>query len=485
MYKRFTARLFIYILSAIPALTLAQSANTDSMRNLLKQELPDTARVKLLWQLARDMGVYNPDTAQYLAQQSLFLARKLHYTEGESRALGILANTMTKIGNYPRALELNILKLKIEEKRNTPRNLASVLMNIGVTYVLQEDYTHALEYYRKADSVINRYQLNDMDYYINLNIGDIFNRLNNADSAYLYFNSSLEIARNLNDGDLRGTSMTGLGHTYLKKNNYEASATHYSNAIRLLEEANDDETLCEALLGFANLFRQTGKTDSAALYAGASMHLAKKAGFLSKELEAATFLSGLYQSKRNVDSAFLYVNLVGMLNDSINSKSRIRESQIITSNEQFRQADLEEQKKLAKEERKQQLQLLLIAIFIPGLFLLTLVLSRVNLSVKAIRALGVLSLLFLFEYLTLLLHPNVAALTHHTPLLEILIFVTIAALLIPLHHRLEHWFIQKLIQLRADMDEKRKKKLEEKRRLAEEAAANENATDAAGTNPGS
>jgi len=57
-------------------------------------------------------------------------------------------------------------------------------------------------------------------------------------------------------------------------------------------------------------------------------------------------------------------------------------------------------------------------------------------------------MLVLFEYLTLLLHPAVANLTHHTPVLEILIFVGVAALVIPLHHKLEHWLIHKLIHHR-------------------------------------
>jgi hypothetical protein len=121
---------------------------------------------------------------------------------------------------------------------------------------------------------------------------------------------------------------------------------------------------------------------------------------------------------------------------------------VITSNEQYRQMELEEQKRQERAQRFKQLQMLLIAIFIPGFFLITLVLSRVNVHIKVIRVLGVLSLLFLFEYLTLLLHPTVANLTHHTPVLEILIFVAIAAILIPLHHKLEHWFIHKLIHHR-------------------------------------
>ena len=120
----------------------------------------------------------------------------------------------------------------------------------------------------------------------------------------------------------------------------------------------------------------------------------------------------------------------------------------MSSDEQYRQLQLEESRRIAKEERRQQLQMLLIGVFIPGFFLLTLSLRRAKLHVKVIRMLGVLSLLFFFEYLTLLLHPTVAGLTNHTPVYEILIFVVVAAFLIPAHHRIEHWFIQKLVQHR-------------------------------------
>ena len=445
---RLPSYLLVFCLFLQTVTASAQQSNVDSMRNLLRLEHVDTARVKLLWQLARDMGGYNPDTAQYLSQQALYLARKINYLEGESRALGVLANTLVKIGNYPRALELNIQKLQIEEKRNKPRNLASVLMNIGVVYVLQEEYPKALEYYRKADSVIRASKVEDMTYYINLNIGDVFNRVDISDSAFTYFSTSLNIASQLGDGDLIGTSMTGLGHTYLKQGNYTEAARNYRTGIVLLTAAKDDEILCEALLGLANLFEKTDQRDSASFYANASRQLAKNAGFLNKELEAAEFLTQHFQQERSIDSAFMYVSYVRGLNDSVNSKSRIRESQVITSNEQFRQMEMEEQKRQERAQRFKQLQMLLIAIFIPGFFLITLVLSRVNVHIKVIRVLGVLSLLFLFEYLTLLLHPTVANLTHHTPVLEILIFVAIAAILIPLHHKLEHWFIHKLIHHR-------------------------------------
>jgi hypothetical protein len=186
--------------------------------------------------------------------------------------------------------------------------------------------------------------------------------------------------------------------------------------------------------------------------------MATKDRLLPLELEAAEFLVEHYKTERNIDSAFAFINKVHELNDSINSNSRIRQMQIMSSNEQFRQRSLEEKRKLDLAERSQQLQMLLIGIFIPGLFLITLLLSRVKLHLQAIRLLGVLSLLFFFEYLTLLLHPTVASLTNHTPVYEIMIFVGLAAILIPAHHRLEHWLIHKLVHHRikhAEMEEKK------------------------------
>ncbi len=450
-YKTITFKKCVFLLTFLfyAASVFSQKSKVDSLANLLANAKEDSNRATYLRLMARDISVYDPDSALILAYKALSLAQRIKFLEEESRSLGVMANTFIKIGNYPRALELNIQKLKLEEKRNNPRNLGSVLMNIGVVYVLQEEYRKAMEYLLKADSVIRRFNVEDLKYYSAVNIGDVYNRLNISDSAFIFFNQSLELAKVFPDkdliGDLIGTSLTGLGHSYLKLGNYTQSLISYQTAIDYLKAANDDEVLCEATLGLANLYEHLDRYDSASYYANLSLSIAKADGFLSKELEAAEFLTDHYKKIKSIDSAFAYVSYVRGLNDSVNSKSKIRESQVISSNEQIRQLELEEARLRAKKERVTQLQMLLIALFIPVFFTLTLLLSRIRVHIRIIRLLGILSLLFLFEYLTLLLHPTVARLTNHTPVYEILIFVVLAAILIPLHHRLEHWLIQKLL----------------------------------------
>ena len=426
--------------------SFAQNRKADSLHALLVNEKSDTGRVILMWNLADVVSTYKPDTALQIAQQALFIAKNIKYKEGESRSLGITAEIFRKIGNYPKALDFNLRKLKIEETRQNQYNLASVLMNIGIVYVFQEDYREGLKYYFQADSIITTHNIGSFKYNIALNVGDAYYRLNMTDSAYVYFNHSLQIARQLGDGDLIGTSMTGMGHCYLSENDYPFALLNYQTALRYLRAANNDDIFCEAALGLARLFEKMNKIDSAIHYASVSLAIAKKDGFLTHELDATELLVSYYKATRNIDSAFSYMEHVYVLNEAINSRDKIKEVQIISSNEQLRQVEREEEKRIAVKERSQQLQLLFIGIFIPIFFAFTIILSRVNMPVRFIKGLGIVSLLFLFEYLTLLLHPYVLEMTHHTPVLEIFIFVVIAAILIPAHHRIEHWLIERLMQ---------------------------------------
>lgn len=400
--------------------------------------------------MANAISVYNPDTALVLAKEALFVAEKKNYVDGISMANGSLANTFVKIGNYPRALEHYFQKLKIEEQRDNPVNLASVTMNIGIVYAYEEQYGDALTYYSRADSIINARNVEQWKYHIALNLGDVYNRLNENDSAFFYFKKSLSEAEKINDGDFKGTSMVGMGHSYFKKENYPSAKENYLGALPYLMAAHDEELICEAAGGLAKLYNKNGMPDSAKYFARMQLALAQKDGFLSWELEAALFLTAHFRIAGNTDSTLAYITMAQELKDSINSKDRIRELQILSSNEHIRQIEMAQARQRAEQERKQQLQLLFIGIFIPAFFLLTLLLSRIKIPVPLIKFMGIISLLIFFEYLTLLLHPYVAELTHHTPFYEMLIFVSIAAFLIPAHHKVEHWFINKLTQRRND-----------------------------------
>lgn len=434
--------LFVCIFFFLPVGLLAQKNMVDSLYQLLAKEKTDTNRVHLMCDIGYELRLNDPEKALKITSEALSLSKKIKYDNGQSRSLGTMAIIFRIMGNFPLALDYNLKRLKLVEKLNNPNKYAAALTNTGFVYTNMEDYGKALEYFYKSDSVLKLIPgLDDANFTVTLNLGDVYDKMNMNDSAFSYFTKSLGLARQIKNKAYEGMSMVGLGNSYLKTGQYNLALANYQSGVVNSKEVENDDLLCEAYIGLAQLFKKLNQPDSSLFYARQSFLLAQKDGFLPRSLDAAKFLSAHYRDARNIDSSFSYLNLVQSLNDSINSKSKIRELQVLSSNEQIRQLEIAENLKIAKEERRQQLQLLFIAIFIPGFFIITLFLSRIKLPVRFIKLAGVLSLLILFEYLTLLLHPYVKEITNHTPVYEMLIFVTIAAFLIPAHHRIEAWLI--------------------------------------------
>lgn len=121
--------------------------------------------------------------------------------------------------------------------------------------------------------------------------------------------------------------------------------------------------------------------------------------------------------------------------------------QNMTFNETLREKELAEKEEKEAEDRKQNIQYALIALSIIIFITLFLLLSRtIVVNERLISFFGVLGLLLVFEFINLLVHPWLAEFTHESPVLMLIALVLIGALLIPLHHKLEHWIKGKMIE---------------------------------------
>jgi len=131
----------------------------------------------------------------------------------------------------------------------------------------------------------------------------------------------------------------------------------------------------------------------------------------------------------------------------MSNQKRIAEFQNITFIQQLK--DIDEQTKLQQdaEQRQHNIQFALIALGIITFILLFLLLSRsIIVNEKWIEFLGVMGLLIVFEFINLVIHPYLAEATHDSPIFMLIILVIIAALLIPLHHKLEKWVTEKMVE---------------------------------------
>lgn len=133
--------------------------------------------------------------------------------------------------------------------------------------------------------------------------------------------------------------------------------------------------------------------------------------------------------------------------DSLFGQEKVKQIQNLELQEILRQREIEKSRQEAETERNKNLQYGIITLAIISILLFFLLLSNsIIVSNSFIKFLGALSLLLVFEFINLLLHPLISDITNHSPILMLVISVAIASLIIPAHHQLEHKLIDILIK---------------------------------------
>ena len=422
----------------------SQYKYTDSLIDVIKHAKLDSVKIYALYDLSYAYQSYKPDSALLVAQQLLDFSMERKNNSGQSLALDGIAGAFLRIGDYTKALEYYLDRLKIEEKRNLPDNIAILYMNIANVYNRNKDTAKASKYILKADSIINTNNYEDLKVYAYLNTGNIFEKANRLAEALDYTLNSYQLALLKNDSLMIGSALNNLGNIYFKLRKYKDAIKSYRKSKVFVIKENDNQTLTEGYIGLAKSYKTINKNDSALYFAKQAYFISYQNGLLDNALDASKLLTTLYKGSKNYDSAFMYQTNMVLLNDSIRGVEKIKQLESMSIQEQLRQQHIAVLQKKEKEANQQRLQMLLIGIAIPIFFFFSVYISKRKTHRRVIQFFAVLSLLLFFEYITLLLHPFVSEVTHHNAYLEIIIFVCIGALIVPAHHKIEHWFTKHL-----------------------------------------
>lgn len=422
-----------------------QTTVADSLRNAISLSSEDSNRVILIYKLGDEFSISNTDTAFKIALEGLALSRKIGFTRGEMLGLAFTGKMLSLFGNYPEALKSQLGALQIAEKAKDNNWIAEISMNIASIYFFQKDYQHALRYMYKVKEIGEK--LNHKEYIQSAleNIGAVYVIAEQYDSSLIYTQQALSLAVELRIPVYN--MLLNMGHTYSGLNQLGLALEYFRSAMPYINQENNAYYATEAYLGMAKVFEKDGRKDSALIYARKSFAIAERRKYLQGCLDAAAYLTTLYKQANNSDSAFYYSEEAKAANDSLFSQQKINQLQSITLTEQLRLKEKEENERQAQEERKHNLQYAAIAIGLIILLIIFLLLSHsiiVNRSV--IRFLAAMTLLIFFEFINLLIHPLIAAATHHSPVGILAFMVCVAALLIPIHHKLEHWMSNRLVE---------------------------------------
>jgi tetratricopeptide (TPR) repeat protein len=417
--------------------------NIDSLKKALVNS-EDTNRVWTLNNLGRN--IVNSDTTLILADEAIKLSRKLNFVKGEAEAYNNIAYWNNMKGDYYKALENYLTSVRLSESVGYEAGLKRSYNSMGTVYIYLKDYQTALTYSRRSRRLSVKFRDRNTQSLASSWMSRSFIELHQIDSALKYAQEGFELANQLKEPFPLYLATSQLGAVNALLLNHPLAIEYLRMSLRFSKQDGRFFRIAAAHQQLATEFNLTGAKDSALFHSLQAFDIAQRGNITASLLGSSLLLAELYET---VDPAksLNYHKTARIAQDSLYSQEKNRQIEMLNFAETMRQQEIEKARQEEAEARKHTLEYAAIALGLVGFLIVFLLLSHsVIANERVIRFLGILALLIVFEFVNLLLHPFIGDITHHSPLWMLGFMVIIAALLIPLHHKLEKLIIHRLVE---------------------------------------
>jgi tetratricopeptide (TPR) repeat protein len=424
--------------------SFSQSGQVDSLKLLLQSEKQDTNQVMLLSKIGMCYIFEKPETGIAYLQQGLDLSRTINYKKGEADCLNGLGNLNRMMGNFTFGIKYHLQALQIAEMINDQRGVESSNFGIAGAYEDEGDYSEALKYYYKIKPKLET--MNDLRALggIESSMGLCYFNLGLLDSALKYEQNAYQLQINSPD---KAISLARLAKIHSGMNNYDVALSFYRLGIPIAISNSDNNALTELYSGIFTLFEKLHQYDSGAYYGKKELAIAQELGSPVAVADACSDLFSIYKKNKLTDSALKYLEAEAVIRDTLFTREKLKQQQVLAFEEENRQKEKQAELKVSAEKRKENIQFAAIAIGVISFIILFFLISRsIIINANWIRLLGVLALLIGFEFINLAIHPYLSHYTNDSPVLMLSALVIIGALLIPMHHKIEKWVIEKMVE---------------------------------------
>ena len=425
----------------------AQKTNVDSILRKVTVERNEDKKFDLLISLIgteiNNSPEWGIETGSKILNQSRSENRNIEMTV----AYSFLGQGYRLLGNSIKALDYHHKAIATAEKSNNLSALAFAENQTAHIYRDREEYDKAATIYLSSTAHAEKGKNETIKAWAPSNLGAVYLATNNLDSSLMYSQRAYEIFVRLKTIDKnKGFLFTNLGGVHSKMGNAQLAVSYFNMALNGYQGTSNIRYLNMLYNALAEHYQRFKQIDSCAFYARKAIAEVSNTSFFYLSSKPAKLLADIYE-KTNCDSTLKYAKVLKTANDSLTSSKTNQQILLMTFEEDMRQQEVAAEKLKAEEQRHQNIQYALIGLGIIVLLTLYLLLSRSFITnTKLIEFFGVVALLVVFEFLNLLLHPFLERITHHSPVLMLIALVCIAALLVPLHHKVEKWATLKLVE---------------------------------------
>lgn len=354
-----------------------------------------------------------------------------------------LANFYTTIESYDKAIDNYTSAYKMLDNmtdRRVPYQRCIDINAIGNLFAQKKSYDIAVSYFERSIRMADSLQFATLKLPGYISLLNQYLRMDQPEKALAYLNSSKgqELKEYLTTFRMSPVFDQAYAYVYTETGRYDSAKKYFDKALPYFESAMNDISRVGIYLQMGKLFTKTGETNKAIENYLKAKEMGEKNGSLEITVNAAKYLDSLYAGKGDFRTASKYNGMYYLYKDSIDKLKKEKELTQVeaTAEEQRNERIRKEQEEIKR--RKNNIQYMAITFGIVILFLALVVLGMFKVSAGLIKATGFFVFLMLFEFIFLVFKKNIYSITHGEPWKDLAFMIGLAALLVPLHHWLEH-----------------------------------------------
>jgi hypothetical protein len=349
-----------------------------------------------------------------------------------------LINFYTSIENYDKAIDYQYKQLNYYKAKKEVNRIIETLDAIGTSYGRNKNVNAAkrtfAEVIRLADSLKNS------DYKISANVG-ILNAIAEGDNkleGITFLQAHPEIRALYEKGGVGYMLDFGMGNFFSRIGKYDSADYYYNKSYDQMLQRGSVFQKISAYQNYGYHLYLSGNYNKAIANLLNGKTLTDSTKNLDNRLKFLEYLDSCYQKIGDYKNAFMYNSLASKLKIEIEEKRKEKDLLALEINSEEKRKERLRIEEIENTTKRHNWQYMAIIVAITTLFIFLAAFGVLNVPLKWVRALGFISFIFLFEFIILLADNKIHHATHGEPWKVLLIKVVLIAMLMPIHHWLEH-----------------------------------------------
>ena len=374
---------------------------------------------------------------------ALRLAEDINNPALERNCYLYLSDFYSDIEDYDKAIDYMTMaykKLAEINEKNVPYQKVIYTNNLGNLFAKKKNYEIAISYFERSIRMADSLKFSTLKIPGYVSLLNQYIRIDEPQKALNYLNSSAgdELKKYLVNFGMAPIIDQAYGVVYTGLGRFDSAGIFLEKARPMFEKSTNEYNKVGFLAQLATFYNKSGNYKMAIDHYLQVMQLSERNGWLENVEKSAKHLDSIYRKTGDLEEAGKYNTIYYKYKDSIKTlriENDLRKAE--AEYEENRQLKAEKEAEEVKK-RRNNIQYLAIVIGIISLFVSLVILGMFKVSAGLIKAIGFFVFLMFFEFIFLIFKKNIYEFTHGEPWKDLAFMIALAAILVPLHHWLEH-----------------------------------------------